>query len=58
MEEKIKFDSMAKCLVIGDSGVGKSSMMKQLVSNDYNESPAATLGLEFKFKRLDYTDHQ
>lgn len=56
MEDKIKFDYMAKSLLVGDSGVGKSSLVGQLVNKECRSVHQPTLGLEFKFKRLDYLD--
>ena len=36
-----------KIIIIGDSGVGKSSLLKRAVKNTFNESYQATIGFEF-----------
>jgi GTPase SAR1 family protein len=41
---------MAKTLIIGDSGVGKTSIIKQLTHHEQVHQHAATIGLEFGMK--------
>ena len=36
-----------KIIIIGDSGVGKSSLLKRAVQNRFDESYQATIGFEF-----------
>ncbi|KAM3130523.1 hypothetical protein pb186bvf_017332 [Paramecium bursaria] len=45
-----------KIIVIGDSGVGKSSILKQYVLNQFPESIKPTLGLEFMKKIVQIND--
>ena len=44
-----------KLLIIGDSNVGKTSMLLNYTDNYFPESHLATIGVEFKVKEL-YTD--
>ncbi|XP_056162117.1 ras-related protein RABC2a-like [Syzygium oleosum] len=45
------FDYSFKILVIGDSGVGKSSLLLSFISNSVHE-PSPTIGVDFKIKLL------
>jgi GTPase SAR1 family protein len=38
---------MFKIIIIGDSGIGKSCVLKRLVENDFNEDHDVTVGVEF-----------
>lgn len=41
-----------KILLIGDCNVGKSSLMRRYVDNQYSEGYIATIGVDFKIKTL------
>ena len=43
-----KYDYTIKILLIGDSGVGKSSIMLKFVEEDYKSEYACTIGVDFK----------
>ena len=43
MKEKYKF----KIILVGDSGVGKTNLVKRFVYKTYNENTEATVGVEF-----------
>lgn len=45
-----------KVLLVGDSGVGKSSLMLSFTSNTFNEDQPTTIGIDFKVKRVDVVD--
>ena len=45
-------DIILKILLIGDSGVGKSSIVLRLIDNIYNESYISTIGVDFKIKNI------
>jgi Ras-related protein Rab-1A len=46
------YDFMFKILVIGDSGVGKSSLLRRFVDSDYSEEYSSTIGIDFKIKTI------
>jgi len=43
-------DHLFKLLIIGDSGVGKSSILLCFCDNEFNEKQASTIGVDFKTK--------
>lgn len=43
-------DFMYKVVLIGDTSVGKSSLMKRFADDSFEESYLATIGVDFKFK--------
>ncbi|GBP12040.1 Ras-related protein Rab-4B [Eumeta japonica] len=43
-------DKAIKLLVIGESGVGKSSLIRRFVENKYSENHDVTIGMDFKSK--------
>ena len=43
-------DIIFKIITIGDSGVGKTSILKRYVYNSYNINSLATVGVNFSFK--------
>lgn len=40
-------DALYKIIIIGDTGVGKSCVLKRLVENDFKEEHDVTVGVEF-----------
>jgi small GTP-binding protein len=46
----------AKILLVGDSSVGKSSIMMRFIDNFFNESMTTTVGADFKSKRVKVDD--
>jgi len=42
------YDCLVKILLIGDSGVGKSSIMKQFTDEEYHDEYACTIGVDYK----------
>lgn len=45
-----------KVLLIGDSGVGKSSLLMSFTTGTFDENISATIGIDFKVKRVDVVD--
>lgn len=43
-------DFMYKVVLVGDTSVGKSSIMKRFADDSFEESYLATIGVDFKFK--------
>ncbi|MCB0370842.1 MAG: hypothetical protein KDD45_15825 [Bdellovibrionales bacterium] len=39
-----------KVVLIGDSSVGKSSLLKRFADDSFEETYLATIGVDFKFK--------
>jgi small GTP-binding protein len=45
-----------KVLLVGDSGVGKSSLMLRFATGTFSEDISATIGIDFKVKTTDVID--
>ena len=41
-----------KFVLVGDSAVGKSSLINRFVDRTFNESLMSTIGVDFKFKKI------
>ena len=50
LDEEEKFDNIAKLLIIGNSGVGKTCILKQFVDNEFLETHLTTIGVDFMSK--------
>ena len=46
-------DHTFKILLVGDSGVGKSSLLLRFATGDFEEDQQATIGVDFKSKMID-----
>ena len=47
-----------KVLIIGDSNVGKTSIMLRIVRNEFDEYSMPTLGTGFKVREIQFKDNQ
>jgi len=47
-----EYDYLFKILMIGDSGVGKSSVLERFVDDTYNESFISTIGIDFRIRTI------
>lgn len=41
------FDALFKIIIIGDSGIGKSCILKRLIDDDFADDHDVTVGVEF-----------
>ena len=44
---EVKEDYKLKVVIVGDSGVGKTNLIKRFVSNTFTPNSKATVGVEF-----------
>lgn len=47
-----EYDYLFKLVLIGDSGVGKSNLLSQFTSNEFNLESKSTIGVEFATKNI------
>lgn len=50
MSSSEPFDHLFKILLVGDSGVGKSSLLMRFTAGEFEESSVPTIGVDFKLK--------
>ncbi|KAL6431916.1 hypothetical protein ACFW04_007383 [Cataglyphis niger] len=48
-----EYDHLFKLLIIGDSGVGKSSLLLRFADNTFNGSYITTIGVDFKIQTVE-----
>lgn len=53
---KQSYDHLIKIMTIGDSGVGKSSIINTYFGEPFQEGHLATIGVDFKIKTLHIND--
>lgn len=51
------YDFLYKIMLIGDSGVGKSALLRRFCDDEYTEDYTATIGVDFKIKTLLVDNH-
>jgi len=54
--EASEYDQLFKILMIGDSGVGKSSILLRFTDDDFEEDQPCTIGVDFKTKIVNLED--
>ena len=52
MRVKESYDVLAKLIIIGDSGVGKTNLILSFVGEPFKENYVATIGVDFKIKTM------
>ena len=53
MSSSDNLDHVFKILLIGDAGVGKSSILLQFTDSYFNDNLQSTIGVDFKVKVMD-----
>lgn len=46
----LEYDYLFKLILIGDSGIGKSCLLRRYTDNNYEENYVSTIGVDFKIK--------
>lgn len=52
MRPKDSHDILAKLIIIGDSGVGKTNLILSFVGQKFKDNYVATIGVDFKAKTM------
>lgn len=55
-KKNFPYDHLFKLLMIGDAGVGKSSMLLRFTDDSFDEHIQSTIGVDFKVKHLDVSN--
>ena len=53
-----EYDHLLKILLIGDSGVGKSSLLTRFCDDSFSEKQLTTIGVDFKVKYVELKDRK
>ena len=53
MRKDQNYDYLAKLLIIGDSGVGKTNILLRFCENNFMTTHLTTIGIDFKIKTID-----
>lgn len=56
MEKSLDFDYIFKYILIGDSSVGKSTILSMFINNNYLSDSNPTMGVEFATKKISVGD--
>lgn len=52
LNNEYEYDYLVKLVVVGDSGVGKSSLLLRFADNYFSDSYVSTIGVDFKIKTI------
>jgi len=56
MRAKDSYDVLAKMIIIGDSGVGKTNLILNFINEPFKDNYVATIGVDFKAKSINVDD--
>jgi len=56
MTKHNEHDFLAKVIIIGDSGVGKTNLLTKFCDGVFKDSYVATIGVDFKLKTINVDD--
>ena len=56
MNNKNKEQTVFKIITLGNSGVGKTSIIERYINNIFNDNAISTVGLEFCVKKIKLKD--
>ena len=51
-----KYDHVIKLLILGDAGVGKTSLLRRYIDDDFGSSFISTIGVDFRIRTVDIED--
>ncbi len=51
-----EYDYLFKIVIIGNSAVGKSSLLLRFTDDSFNETHLATIGVDFRFRTMEVGD--
>jgi Ras-related protein Rab-1A len=52
----IMYDHLFKCVIVGDSAVGKSSFIMRFADDTFCDTHISTIGVDFRFRTIDVDD--
>ncbi len=53
---KEDYDHLVKILMVGESGVGKTCIIKRFIKNEFSLTHLSTIAIDFKMKVIDIED--
>ncbi len=56
MDYDVNYDNVFKIIVIGDSAIGKSSLLDRYMQDTYTSTYSTTIGVDFKIKGIEVGD--
>ena len=55
-KQKKEIVDLMSVISLGDSGTGKTSILKRYIENKFDENNASTIGMEFRKKNIEIKD--
>ena len=52
MYQTSNYDHLFKIVIIGDSAVGKSSLLLRFTDDQFDDAHLATIGVDFRFRTI------